>query len=111
MTNHQDNHPAQASCKAGSGQPNTLPQMGQPARKPMAWIDALPGVDATTFQAERDAIAALMDEADAMAAKAAELMAQAEALRGRAYRGACLLEGSAKAHWTPETVHATKHAG
>ncbi len=79
---------------------------------------AFPGVDATTFQDERDAIAALLDEVDAMEAKAAELMAQAveftrkgEALRGRAYRGACLLEGSAKAHWTPETVHATKHAG
>lgn len=113
MTNHQKNDPAQASSKAGLGQTNTPMQAGQPARKVMAWIDALPGVEATTFPAERDAIAELLREADAMEAKAAELVAEAaeyrrrsDVLHGRAYRGACLLRGSADAHWTPEIVHA-----
>lgn len=53
--------------------------------KIMPWVDALPNVEATDFQARRDQIEATM-------AEAAELVKQAEELRGKAYFAALSLE-------------------
>ena len=52
--------------------------------KIMPWVDALPNVEATDFQARRDQIEATM-------AEAAELVKQAEELRGKAYFAALSL--------------------
>lgn len=71
------------------------------SKKIMPWIDAMLGVGATDFQAQRDEIAAMMDEA-------AELARKAEALRAKAYFAGCALEGNAKAHWSIEAVESAK---
>lgn len=60
----------------------------------MSWVDALPGVEKTDFQAKRDEIAALVK--------------QAEELRGQAYFASLRLEGEAKAHWSTQQVEQIK---
>lgn len=67
----------------------------------MSWVDALPGVEATDFQAKRDQIAALVKQAD-------ELAKQAEELRGQAYFASLRLEGEAKGHWSTQEVEKVK---
>lgn len=69
--------------------------------KIMPWIDAMPGVDATDFPAQRDQVAAMMNEA-------ADLARKAEALRAKAYFVGCSLEGNAKVHWSIEVVERAK---
>ena len=69
--------------------------------KIMPWVDALPNVEATDFQARRDQIEATM-------AEAAELVCKAEELRGKAYFAGCSLEGQAKGHWSMEAVEQAK---
>jgi hypothetical protein len=69
--------------------------------KIMPWIDALPNVTETNFQARRDEVARAM-------AHAAELARKAEALRSRAYQEACMIEGDAKARWSIQTVETAK---
>ncbi|EDC6278234.1 stable inheritance protein KleA [Escherichia coli] len=67
----------------------------------MSWVDALPGVEKTDFQAKRDEIAALVKQAE-------ELVKQAEELRGQAYFASLRLEGEAKAHWSTQQVEQIK---
>ena len=69
--------------------------------KIMPWVDALPNVEATDFQARRDQI-------EATTAEAAELVCKAEELRGKAYFAGCSLEGQAKGHWSMEAVEQAK---
>ena len=69
--------------------------------KIMPWVDALPNVEATDFQARRDQIEATM-------AEAAELVCKAEELRGKAYFAGCSLEGQAKGQWSMEAVEQAK---
>ena len=71
------------------------------SKKIMSWIDAMPGVDATDFPAQRDQVVAMMNEA-------AELARKAEALRAKAYVAGCSLEGNAKVHWSIEVVERAK---
>ena len=47
------------------------------SKKIMPWIDAMPSVDATDFPAQRNQIAAMMDEATELARKAEALRAKA----------------------------------
>ncbi|WP_241352595.1 stable inheritance protein KleA [Burkholderia cenocepacia] len=77
--------------------------------KIMPWVDALPNVEATDFQARRDQIEATMAEA-AEAAEAAELVKQAEELRGKAYFAALSLEASAKGEWSSQAVEQAKRS-
>lgn len=72
----------------------------------MAWIDTMPNVETTDFQARRNEIEATMTEA-------AELLGagdgkKAEGLRAKAYFASCRLEGDAKAHWSIREVEAAK---
>ena len=71
--------------------------------KIMPWVDALPNVEATDFQARRDQIEATM-------AEAAELVKQAEELRGKAYFAALSLEASAKGEWSSQAVEQAKRS-
>lgn len=64
------------------------------SNKIMPWIDALPNVQATDFQARRDEVAATVREG-------AELLEQgkpkeSEAARAKAYFASCKLEGDAR---------------
>ncbi|UKI12072.1 stable inheritance protein KleA [Variovorax paradoxus] len=68
--------------------------------KIMPWVDALPNVEATDFQARRDQIEATM----------AELVKQAEELRGKAYFAALSLEASAKGEWSSQAVEQAKRS-
>ncbi len=92
--------PAQASSRAEVEQQKTG-GMKPMKNKVMAWVDVLPGVEATGFQAKRDDIAELM-------AEAAELTRKAEELRSRAYFAACSLEGEARSRWTLKQIDAAK---
>jgi len=65
--------------------------------KIMPWVDALPNVEATDFQARRDQIEA-------------ELVKQAEELRGKAYFAALSLEASAKGEWSSQAVEQAKRS-
>ena len=67
----------------------------------MPWIDLLPNVASTTFQARRNQIGELM-------LKAAELTRQAEALRSQAYSSGCSLEADAKGNWSIEVIEQAK---
>ena len=71
------------------------------ANKIMPWVDALPNVKATDFQNRRDEIEALLS-------RAAELVKQAEELRGKAYFAGLSLEANAKAHWSIQEVEQAK---
>ena len=76
------------------------------SNKIMPWIDALPNVQATDFQARRDEVAAKVREG-------AELLEQgkpkeSEAARAKAYFASCKLEGDAKAHWSIQEVEQAK---
>jgi len=63
----------------------------------MPWIDLLSGVDATDFQARRDAITDLVAQARQPSAMAAHLLAEA-------YVQSCLLETAAKNHWSVREI-------
>jgi hypothetical protein len=76
--------------------------------KIMPWVDVLPNVTETNFQARRDEVARAMAHAAELARKAAEMANQAEALRSRAYQAACMIEGDAKARWSIQTVETAK---
>ena len=72
------------------------------SNKIMPWIDALPNVQATDFQARRDEVAATVREG-------AELLEQgklkeSEAVRAKVYFASCKLEGDAKAYWSIQEV-------
>nr|BCU00954.1 KleA protein [uncultured bacterium] len=76
------------------------------SNKIMPWIDVLPNVETTDFQARRDEIAATVS-------KGAELLNQgkqkeSEAARAQAYFASCKLEGDAKAHWSMQEVEQAK---
>ena len=67
----------------------------------MSWIDQLPNVASTTFQARRDEISELMLEA-------VELACKAEALRSQVYFKGCSLEADAKGNWSIEVIEQAK---
>lgn len=66
-------------------------------KKIMPWIDVLPNVESTDFQARRDKI-------EAMAMRAQQPSNSMVHLLGEAYFQACKLEGDAKAHWSLKEV-------
>ncbi|WP_378940743.1 stable inheritance protein KleA [Mesorhizobium sp. ANAO-SY3R2] len=78
--------------------------------KIMSWIDALPNVEATEFQARRDEIEAKMNEAAELEKQAAQLVKEAEVLKGSAYFAALTLEGSAKGEWSSQAVEQAKRS-
>ena len=67
----------------------------------MPWIDLLPNVASTSFQARRNLISDMMLEA-------AELTRKADSLRSRAYLKACFMESDAKSTWGMETIEQAK---
>ena len=76
------------------------------SNKIMPWIDELPNVEATNFQARRDEIVATVS-------KWTELLSQgkqkeSDAARAQAYSACCKLEGDAKARWSPQEVEQAK---
>lgn len=79
------------------------------SNKIMAWVDLLPQVEATDFQARRDQIAATVTEAVELL-EAGEVK-KAEGKRAEAYFAALKLEGDAKGHWTIQQVEQAKAAG
>jgi|UPI00056D74B8 Uncharacterized KorC regulated protein A len=76
--------------------------------KIMPWVDVLPNVTETNFQARRDEVSRAMAHAAELARKASEMARQAEALRSRAYQAACMVEGDAKARWSIQIVETAK---
>lgn len=70
----------------------------------MSWVDALPGVEETDFQAKRNEIVTLVKQAE-------ELVKQAEVLRRQAYFASLRLEGEAKARWSTQQVEKVKAGG
>ena len=72
----------------------------------MAWIDTMPKVEETDFQARRDDITATV--AEAAEVLAAGEVKKAEGMRANAYFASCKLEGDAKAHWSIQEVEAAK---
>jgi len=70
-------------------------------KKIMPWIDVLPNVEATNFQARRD-------EIEAIAMRAQQPSSDTVHLLGEAYFQACKLEGDAKAHWSLKEVEQAK---
>jgi hypothetical protein len=67
----------------------------------MQWIDFLPNVEATGFQARRTEIERLVTQAR-------ECTAQADALVSAAYFESCHLEGEAVNQWSRSEIEAAK---
>lgn len=74
--------------------------------KIMPWIDALPNVQATDFQARRDEVAATVREGAGLLEQGKPK--ESEAARAKAYFAACKLEGDAKVHWSIQEVEQAK---
>lgn len=70
-------------------------------KKILPWIDVLDGVENTDFQARRDQIAEIAQQAQLPSTNMAHLYAAA-------YCKACELEGDAKAHWSVMEVEQAK---
>lgn len=68
----------------------------------MTWVDNLPNVNETDFQARRDGIADLV-------AQAQELEQRAKKLREQAYFASLRLEGDAKGVWSIDVVENAKN--
>lgn len=69
--------------------------------KVMAWVDALPNVAGTAFQAKRDEISKIVAEADALEVEAAEL-------REQAYFSSLKLESDARSVWSYSEIEQAK---
>lgn len=69
--------------------------------KVMAWVDALPHVADTAFQARRDEISKIVAQVDAFEAEAAEL-------RQQAYFSSLKLESDARSVWSYSEIEQAK---
>jgi len=75
----------------------------------MSWVDQLPGVECTDFQARRDDVAELNALAEEIEQQAEELKRRAAVIKGQAYFRACRIEGDAKEKWSNKLVYELKN--